>query len=170
MARETQTIDFTKLFPNHSNYSIIVLAAQECPRNERRMQMDQIKKYLGPEYFEVTCVEMWEMFTVAFIKVSDLKHLHGTPVVNYLTKGVMGVVGNKGGLLLSFQLFDKVFSFINVHLVSGANKLDSRCEMMSSILREITPAKEENKFECDATAQYNWIMGDTNFRFKCTFT
>ena len=41
---------------------------------------------------------------------------------------------------------------------------------MASILREITPAKEENKFECDATAQYNWIMGDTNFRFKCTFT
>ena len=62
--------------------------------------MDQLKKYLGAEYFEVTCVEMWEMFTVAYIKVSDLKYLHGTPVVNYLTKGVMGVVGNKGGLLL----------------------------------------------------------------------
>lgn len=102
MARETQTIDFARLIPNHSKYSIIVFGAQECPRTERRMQMDQLKKYLGDKYVEISCVEMWEMFTVAFIKVSDLKHLHGTPVVNYLTKGVMGVVGNKGGCLLQF--------------------------------------------------------------------
>ena len=102
MARETQTVDFAKLFPNHQKYEIIVWAAQECPRNERRTQMDQLKKYLGAEYFEVTCVEMWEMFTVAYVKTSRLNLLHGTPVVNYLTKGVMGVVGNKGGLLLQF--------------------------------------------------------------------
>lgn len=106
---------------------------------------------------------------VAFIKQTDLKYLHGNPVVNYKTMGIMGVVGNKGGVLIQFQLFDKVFSFINVHLVSGANKMNARCEMMSSILREIQPAKEENKFESDATAHYNWILGDTNFRFKCTY-
>jgi len=64
------------------------------------MQMDALNKYLGAEYAEIAGVEMWEMFTVAFIKTSRLNLLHGTPVVNYLTKGVLGVVGNKGGLLL----------------------------------------------------------------------
>ncbi len=119
---------------------------------------------------EISSVEMWEMFTVAFIRTLDLVYLHGVPVVNYLTKGVMGVVGNKGGLLLQFQIFDKVFSFVNVHLVSGANKLDARCEMMASIFREIPPAKEENKLDCDAVANYNWVMGDFNFRYKTTFS
>lgn len=57
-----------------------------------------------------------------------------------------------------------------MHLVSGAGKIGARCEMMASILREIMPAKDEkDKFEPDATAHYNWIMGDTNFRFKCTY-
>jgi hypothetical protein len=51
---------------------------------------------------EISSVEMWEMFTVAFIRTLDLVYLQGVPVVNYLTKGVMGVVGNKGGLLLQF--------------------------------------------------------------------
>ena len=54
----------------------------------------------------------------------------------------MNMVGNKGGMLVQFQLYNKVFSFVNVHLVSGASKGDSRNEMMGTVLKEIMPAKE----------------------------
>ena len=42
------------------------------------------------------------MFIVAFIKNTDVKHLQGTPVSNHKTSGIMGVVGNKGGVMIQF--------------------------------------------------------------------
>jgi hypothetical protein len=63
------------------------------------------------------------MFLVAFIHRSDFIGLKVNSVKkNYITLGVMNVIGNKGGLILQFTLYDKNFSFVNVHLASGASK------------------------------------------------
>lgn len=44
---------------------------------------------------------MWEMFLVAFINKNDLRGLKIKSVkTNYLTLGVMNIIGNKGGLML----------------------------------------------------------------------
>jgi len=42
--------------------------------------------------------------------------------------------------------------------------------MMATILKEVNPAKESERFEPDAVAHYNWILGDLNQRFKSTYT
>jgi len=63
---------------------------------------------------------------VAFIKRTDVIFMSGKPIINYTTLGVMNVIGNKGGILLQFELHGKVFSFVNCHLASGANKAEAR--------------------------------------------
>ena len=66
---------------------------------------------------------MWEMFMVAFLHKSDLIGIKVRSVkTNYETQGVMNIIGNKGGQLLQFILYNKKFSFVNVHLTSGASK------------------------------------------------
>lgn len=73
---------------------------QECVRRETRYQADQLKKFLGGEYFEVAFVDMWEMFLVVFMKRTDILFMSGKPIVNYTTLGVMNVIGNKGGVIV----------------------------------------------------------------------
>ena len=55
------------------------------------------------------------------------------------------------------------------HLKSGAGKGDKRSDMMSSILRGISCDKID-KVEPDSAADFCFLFGDFNFRFKSTFT
>jgi len=64
---------------------------------------------------------MWEMFLVAFVHRNDVLRLHSVES-NYITLGVMNIIGNKGALMLKFTLYDKTFSFVNCHLVAGVSK------------------------------------------------
>lgn len=49
---------------------------------------------------------MWEMFLVAFIHRNDFIGLKVKSVQsNYLTQGVMNILGNKGGLMLQFTVY-----------------------------------------------------------------
>lgn len=82
----------------------------------------------------------------------------------------MNIIGNKGGLILQFTLYQKTFSFVNVHLASGAKKAGSRADMMGAALKNITLQKTADKFEPDAVADFNFIIGDLNSRFKSTYT
>ena len=114
---------------------------------------------------------MWEMFLVAFVHRNDFIGFKVKSVqTNYLTLGVMNIIGNKGGLILQFNLYNKTFSFINVHLASGATKAVSRADMMGAALKGISVQKQSDKFEPDAIADFNFIIGDMNSRFKSTYT
>lgn len=66
---------------------------------------------------------MWEMFLIVFIHKKDILRLDNTSIKsNYVTLGVMNIIGNKGALMIKFTLYDRIFCFINCHLVSGASK------------------------------------------------
>lgn len=111
------------------------------------------------------------MFLVAFIHKTDFIGLKVKSVqTNYLTLGVMNIIGNKGGLMLQFTLYGKTFSFVNVHLTSGASKSGMRADMMGAALKGISLSKTVDKFEPDAVADFNFIIGDLNARFKSTYT
>ncbi len=47
------------------------------------------------------------------------------------------IIGNKGGLQLSFNLYNHLYNFVNVHLVHGAKRFEKRNEMMGDILRKM---------------------------------
>ena len=76
---------------------------------------------------------MWEMFIIAFVKV---KHIFKIDNVNksYKACGLAGYVGNKGGLLLSFNLYNKSYGFLCCHLSSGANGYENRNSMSSQLI------------------------------------
>lgn len=162
MARTHINVDFETLLPTPGNYNVIAYGVQECVRTEKREQADAMKTYLGNDFHEVGYVDMWEMFLIVFVKRTDLPFLSGRPVVNYKTLGIMGVIGNKGGMMVFFELYGKLFNFINCHLTSGAGKADERKDMISTILKTVNPARDDSRLEPDAIAHYCWILGDMN--------
>jgi len=89
----------------------------------------------------------------------------------YFATGVMNYVGNKGGLLLQFNLFERAFCIINCHLPSGVDKADKRMDHLANILRNLSCSKNPaNKLEPDANADISIILGDLNSRFMSTYT
>lgn len=168
MARKSQLgVKWEIIIPEPQKYDLIIFSAQEADAKSK--MADSMKAYLGPDYIKVGYIEMWEMFTVAFLKKQHAPFFKN-PETNYLTLGVMNVVGNKGGLMLQFTLFDRTFNIINVHLTSGTGKAHKRAEMMANILRGIAVAKAQDKVEPDSVCDFNYIMGDMNWRTKRTYS
>ena len=110
---------------------------------------------------------MWEMFLVVLVRKDDHPFVRGVRNSS-IALGVMNVVGNKGGLLLEFSIYDHIISIMNCHLLSGAFKGEKRSDQMGSIMKGINPSKL--KFEPDSVSDISVILGDLNYRFKSTFT
>lgn len=110
------------------------------------------------------------MFIVVFI------HKDQAPFVTnvqgkYFATGVMNYVGNKGGLLLQFSLFERAFCIINCHLPSGVDKSEKRMDHLANILRNIGCSKNSaDRVEPDANSDFSIILGDLNSRFMSTYT
>ena len=87
-------------------------------------------------FMTINSVVMWEMFLVGFIKVEHVPFVKNEQI-SYVATGMAGVIGNKGGLQMSFKLYDYLFNFINVHLVHGAKRHEKRNEMMGELIRKM---------------------------------
>jgi len=76
-------------------------------------------------------------------------------------------MGNKGGIHMHFKLNDKHFNFIAVHLIHGQNNREKRDEMMSQLVKTFKAGRQE--MDSDLICDYNFIMGDLNYRFNSSF-
>jgi len=81
--------------------------------------MNNLGDSLGKDYFRVGQIDMWEMFLVVYAHKIHKPYLKNVRK-SYKATGVMNYVGNKGGLLLQFSMYDKLFVILNCHLKSGA--------------------------------------------------
>ena len=79
---------------------------------------------------------MWEMFLAAFTRLEHVPYLKNTQSA-YKATGIGNILGNKGGLQLSFKLYDYLFNFMNAHLVHGAKNFDKRNDMLSELIRNM---------------------------------
>jgi hypothetical protein len=155
--------------PDPERYNVIVWSAQECERNKAENWIKKMTDYLGDSFHPVGKVDMWEMFMVAYVHKRDILRCNSVET-NLLALGVMNIIGNKGALIIKFNLYDRSFLFLNCHLVAGAWKGTQRCDMMSDALKGINVQKVHERFEPDAVSDVNVLMGDMNMRFKARFT
>ena len=121
------------------------------------------------DFVEVEYTEMWELMLCVFVKKADISNLHSRNS-NAIPLGFAGYVGNKGGMCIQFTLYEHTFCFINCHLTAGAVVGDKRVEMMADILKKIQPkVPSTHRIETDAWHDFNFIIGDLNFRFLRTY-
>ena len=77
-------------------------------------------------------------------------------------RGIKGMVGNKGGVLLRFTIKDTALCFINCHLESGQKKTPERFTM----LREIVEIGQNKLGVRDNDNDCLFVFGDLNFRIN----
>lgn len=77
------------------------------------------------------------------------------------------VVGNKGGVQMYFRYNDKYYNFIGCHLIHGQDNRLKRDEMIEELIKAFRI--ERSELDPDIIADYNFIMGDLNYRFDSTF-
>lgn len=116
-------------------------------------------------------VAMFEMFQIAFIRrelatdVSKVKQVA-------LEKGWMNIVGNKGGVAYSFQLKNRLFNFIAVHLRHGQSKEAERDQMAQQLVSQMKMQELQTHIpglESDAIADFCFFFGDLNYRLNTNY-
>ncbi len=107
------------------------------------------------------------MFLVVFCKKHLLNKVNSVQTA-WKGLGAGGVLGNKGGLVISFSIGLTRFNFLNCHLVHGPHNWQGRNEMMIDFLKQARVSRKE--FDCDFIADHSFILGDLNYRSNSTFT
>lgn len=112
------------------------------------------------------------MFLVGYVSEKKIRNIEGKVSLHTKACGFgkdlgIGIGKNKGGMQLSFQYNDKFFNFIGCHLVHGQDTRVGRDLMMEEIIATFRTEREE--FDADIFCDYNFILGDLNYRIDSSF-
>jgi phosphatidylinositol-bisphosphatase len=124
-----------------------------------------LQETLGPEFVMISSHSLMGMHLALFVSVRILP-LVTRVETTHLATGLMGKIGNKGGISISFKIGETSIIFINNHLASGREDDNDR-KRVEDYLR----LKSELWNSDDASEDYDVCIwsGDFNFRIKGTF-
>jgi hypothetical protein len=100
-----------------------------------------------------------------YVKASVIKHISNIDTLIIKT-GMMGALGNKGSVLIKFDLYDSSFAFACSHLAAGSSANTSRVQELSDILQRSFGLNKDLVFH---NHDYTFILGDLNFRIDLPF-
>eukprot|EP00808_Paulinella_micropora_P016464 g30536.t1 len=150
-------------------HDFYVVGAQECSYTARPQytscQQDwqaQLQANIGSQYVPIKMVSMWQIRLVVFAHTKHLPFIHHVEGSTEAT-GVGGVMGNKGGVALSFSFHDMALCFVNAHLAAHQDKVKRRNADVREVLKGI---KMGFKHKLDILNQYHHVfwVGDLNYR------
>lgn len=156
--------DLGILFNSQSlgDVDIFTVGVQECGIYKKKDWQRQIKTlitYYG--FVEVSCVEMYQMFLIVFIKADLIPFLENKEY-NSKPMGFAQVIGNKGGMVISFKLIGYQITFVNCHLAPKPYKVLERNNHAKTLLKTIKVGDKFSDF--DVGADYLFWQGDLNYR------
>lgn len=129
--------------------------------------LQAIKKALPPsEYTEIISKQLVGMYIVVFSAITTQTPIKITQVTtDQVATGVMGVLGNKGGVAIRMRINDSYFVFINSHLAADKSQIEKRNQDYGEICRrtEFTIGKYETYNEYSLRNPWVCTQNDTRF-------
>jgi len=80
--------------------------------------------------------------------------------------GIMGLMGNKGGVAISFKLYDSMLCFINCHLASSVNNVDKRNQDYEDIKNKLKFKNGRDNLRTIYQHDFLFWFGDLNYRLE----
>lgn len=104
------------------------------------------------------------MTLVVYIKKNYVNYVKNLEVVSKPT-GIANIIGNKGGVLISFRIHESSFCFISSHLAAQQWNEELRRENYHDLIKNLRTGLKE----MESIFQYEYVfwMGDLNFRIDC---
>jgi hypothetical protein len=106
------------------------------------------------------------MFLIVFIKSIYSPFIEAVKT-SYKALGFAQIIGNKGGIGISFKIFGYNMTFINCHLAPKPYKVLERNKHAKNIVKHLKIGEEFANF--DVTSDYLFWQGDLNYRVDYTF-
>ena len=156
---------------NLEKYDLIVIGLQECSLkkcNSTKWKKRLVHVVTQHDFCVVSSIMMWEMLLVVFIRVRYKNYVQNIQKKAVAT-GVMDVVGNKGGLMISFSFQKTRFMFITSHLAAQVPKFAERNKHFYKLLSANGLRVENKNWEPTFCNDYLFWMGDLNYRVDHNF-
>ena len=112
------------------------------------------------KYEEVQFVRLVGMLLVVYIKVDLHDHVQEVETRDVGT-GIMGMMGNKGGVAVRFRLFNTTVCFVNSHLAAHLEEVERRNQDYRDIMARLT--FPQNSLAITDHDVVFWF-GDLNYR------
>lgn len=109
---------------------------------------------------------MCQMFIIVFVK-NDLRVFVENVESSYKPMGFANVIGNKGGIVISFKLLGYQLTFVNCHLAPKPYKVLERNKNVFTLVKSIRIGEKFADF--DVLADYVFWQGDLNYRVDYNF-
>lgn len=160
-------------------YHVIVVGTQECARsieksvlfNSKEAWEKRLRHYLGKEYFMAKTHTMNACHLAVFVLRPYTKLIRNIQCDSVAT-GIANMIGNKGGIGISFKFGDASFLFINCHLTAHQDRVPERNMDVKRICEELRlwgySAKDKLHKNADERFDYVFFFGDTNYRVNGT--
>jgi hypothetical protein len=149
------------------NIDIFAIGVQECSVfkiNDWQKHLKTLMAYYG--FLDVTSIHMCQMFLIVFIRSQYLPFVENV-TSSYKPMGFAKIVGNKGGIGISFKLFGYIVTFINCHLAPKPYKVLERNNHAKNIVKYLRIGEKYADF--DITSDYLFWEGDLNYRVDFSF-
>eukprot|EP00919_Chromeraceae_sp_WS-2016_P056345 GHVR01133754.1.p1 GENE.GHVR01133754.1~~GHVR01133754.1.p1 ORF type:complete len:531 (+),score=88.67 GHVR01133754.1:116-1708(+) len=174
-------------------HDIVVFGTCECKWsiqrnfivNSKSSIEDTLRRTLPSKFVPLRVHALQAIHLAVFVR-RELKNKITKVHSSHVATGIGGVMGNKGGVGISFQLEGSKFCFVQMHLEAHQGKahLLRRHAMLERVLREIdiplisnqTIPNNNTRGKCkcrgllsrlDRSKDRCFLMGDLNYRLKC---
>ncbi len=146
---------------------VFTIGVQECSVfkiSDWQKHLKTLLAYYG--YLDVTSIHMCQMFLIVFLRSEYFPFIENV-TSSYKPMGFAKIVGNKGGIGISFKLFGYNLTFINCHLAPKPYKVLERNNHAKNIVKYLRIGEKFAEF--DITSDYLFWQGDLNYRVDYSF-
>ena len=154
-----------KLLNRHSNCDIYAIGSEECLRSifkslfyEDKSEWEaKLQNYFREDYVLIASEALCAIHLVIFVRSTLIKNISKVKT-NYVKTGVKNLLGNKGAVGVSFNIFNISIMIINCHLAALQGRSDQR-----NIDFERCITQMDSNYQ-----NYDFIilMGDLNYRLN----
>eukprot|EP01102_Stenamoeba_stenopodia_P013446 TRINITY_DN4365_c0_g1_i4.p1 TRINITY_DN4365_c0_g1~~TRINITY_DN4365_c0_g1_i4.p1 ORF type:complete len:443 (-),score=64.72 TRINITY_DN4365_c0_g1_i4:27-1355(-) len=150
-----------------NKYDVYAIGTQECqysPKAGGNCNTDWnniIAKNLGDSYIQLTSVNLRDIRLVVFIKNTLFPFVSAIQGSKEAT-GIANVIGNKGGVGISFNFHGTSFCFVNSHLAAHQSMTTDRNLNVEAILSSLHLGYPD--FEVTTQFCHLFFFGDLNYR------
>jgi phosphatidylinositol-bisphosphatase len=141
------------------------LIGKESNREEMWVDLVEMSLKMAGSYKQIRAVRLVGILLLVYVKESLMQHISDVDM-DTVPCGIMGHLGNKGGVAVRFNIYHSSVCIINSHLAAQVEELEKRNQDYHQIYRKLEFFKNSNLPYSIMDHNVVIWMGDLNYRIQ----